>query len=57
MLPSQNERLAEKLKRIAEKRGADSAQAEELARVESVEGVTPRKRDSVTEKPPKDKKE
>lgn len=34
-----NDRLAEKLKRLADKRGADSAAAEELARVNPVAGV------------------
>ena len=44
------ERLAEKLQRQAEKRGADSPAAEELAHVQpAAEAVTPQKRTSGTE--------
>lgn len=40
----QNERLKEKLQRMADKRGADSPHAQELAHVSHpVEGITPQK--------------
>jgi hypothetical protein len=43
MSHSQNKRLEEKLQRMADKRGADSPHAEELARVHPVEDNTPQK--------------
>lgn len=51
--PSQNnydERLQEKLQQIANKRGVDSPQYEELYRLKSGAGVAPKKSKSATEK-------
>lgn len=45
-----DERLAEKLARLAAKRGGDSAPAQELKRVKPSESVTSQKRKGVTEK-------
>lgn len=49
---SQNERLEEKIKRMTDKRGADSPHAQELEHVHPVQGITPEKPSKkVTEKP------
>lgn len=61
MLPSQNnnydERLAEKLARMAAKRGEDSEPAQELKRIKPSESVTSQKRKGATEKSTLDKQE
>ena len=51
MSTSQNKRLEEKIKRMTDKRGADSPHAQELAYVHPVQGITPEKpAKKVTEK-------
>lgn len=51
MLPSQN-KLEEKIKRMTDKRGADSPHAQELAHVHPVQDIIPEKpTKKVTEKP------
>lgn len=56
-MPKEQERLAEKLKRMADKRGADSPHAEESARhpVTSVSGRN--SKTAVTEKKQEEKQE